>query len=56
MLAAIPESRAFVRPSGTEDILRLYVEAPNFNKTLRIWMLKMEKLAANILKVIDYSY
>lgn len=48
MLADIPESRAFVRPSGTEDILRLYVEAPNFED--------MEKLAANILKVIDYSY
>ena len=26
-----PGSRAFVRPSGTEDVLRLYVEAQSLN-------------------------
>ncbi|KDD75421.1 hypothetical protein H632_c692p0, partial [Helicosporidium sp. ATCC 50920] len=28
LLARIPGSRAFVRPSGTEDVVRVYAEAP----------------------------
>ncbi len=29
LVKKVPGGRAFVRPSGTEDILRLYVEAQN---------------------------
>jgi phosphoglucomutase len=41
-------ARAFVRPSGTEDILRLYVEAPQPSD--------MNKLTKDILATIDYAY
>jgi phosphoacetylglucosamine mutase len=29
LVAGIPKARAFVRPSGTEDIVRVYAEAPS---------------------------
>jgi len=44
----MPGSRAFVRPSGTEDVLRLYVEAST--------MEDVEKMAANIIKEIELRY
>ena len=30
-VAQVQEGKAFVRPSGTEDILRLYAEASNLD-------------------------
>ena len=40
--------RAFVRPSGTEDILRLYVEASTFHD--------VDAIANSILMEIDQKY
>jgi len=40
--------RAFVRPSGTEDVLRLYVEAATFHD--------VDAIANNILMEIDSKY
>ncbi len=42
------EGKAFVRPSGTEDILRLYAEART--------VAEMETLAKAILEEIDTRY
>ncbi|TNV80721.1 hypothetical protein FGO68_gene10832 [Halteria grandinella] len=48
LVSQTTEGKAFVRPSGTEDILRLYAEA----KTME----EMEALAKAILKEIDEKY
>ena len=42
------EGKAFVRPSGTEDILRLYAEAKTKDE--------VEKLAKNILNEIELNF
>ena len=47
-IAQVTEGKAFVRPSGTEDILRLYAEA----KT----QAEMETLANTILEVIEHKF
>ena len=33
LIAATPESKAFVRPSGTEDVVRIYAEAKTVEET-----------------------
>ncbi len=43
-----PGSRAFVRPSGTEDVLRLYVEAES--------LAGVDQVANEILTEIDARY
>ena len=48
MVASSNEGKAFVRPSGTEDILRIYAEA----KTVE----DMEKLGQDILNIIEKKY
>lgn len=48
LCAATTEGRAFVRPSGTEDILRLYAEAATKEE--------QEKLAQDILEVISARF
>ncbi len=48
LVAATTEGKAFVRPSGTEDILRLYAEA----KTVP----EMEALSKAILTEIETKY
>jgi phosphoacetylglucosamine mutase len=48
LVAGTNEGKAFVRPSGTEDILRLYAEA----KTIP----EMEALAKTILQEIETKY
>ena len=48
LVAATTEGKAFVRPSGTEDILRLYAEA----KTVQ----EMEALAKAIMTEIETKY
>lgn len=47
-VANVEEGKAFVRPSGTEDILRIYAEA----KTVE----EMEKLAKEILTSIETKF
>ena len=42
------KARAFVRPSGTEDILRLFVEAPSLEK--------LDAISNQILTEIDLTY
>lgn len=36
LAAAVPKGRAFVRPSGTEDVVRVYVEAETLEATLAL--------------------
>lgn len=48
LVSSTNEGKAFVRPSGTEDILRLYSEAAT--------MAEMEALAQNILREIETKY
>jgi phosphoacetylglucosamine mutase len=48
LVATVEEGKAFVRPSGTEDILRLYAEA----RTVQ----QMEALAKGILEEIENKY
>jgi phosphoacetylglucosamine mutase len=36
IVKAIPKGRSFVRPSGTEDVLRIYAEADTVEHTLEI--------------------
>jgi phosphoacetylglucosamine mutase len=48
LVSATNEGKAFVRPSGTEDILRLYAEART--------MEEMESLAQKILNEIETKY
>ena len=48
LVAATEEGKAFVRPSGTEDILRLYAEARTVEQ--------MEYLAKAILGEIESKY
>jgi len=48
LVAATEEGKAFVRPSGTEDILRLYAEARTVEQ--------MENLAKAILAEIESKY
>jgi phosphoacetylglucosamine mutase len=48
LVSATNEGKAFVRPSGTEDILRLYAEART--------MEEMESLAQKILHEIETKY
>lgn len=47
-VANVQEGKAFVRPSGTEDILRLYAEA----KTIE----EMEQLGKAILDAIETKF
>lgn len=42
------QGRAFVRPSGTEDVLRLYVEADTYHE--------VDAIANSILMEIDSKY
>ena len=48
LVASVQEGKAFVRPSGTEDILRLYAEAST--------VAEMETLAKGILDEIQSKY
>ena len=48
LVASVTEGKAFVRPSGTEDILRLYAEASTIQE--------MEELAKGILQEIETKY
>ena len=36
IVKSIPKGRSFVRPSGTEDVLRIYAEADTVEHTLEI--------------------
>jgi len=36
LVAGVPLGRAFVRPSGTEDVVRVYVEAATVDETLKL--------------------
>merc|ERR1711982_196196 len=36
LAASYPQGRAFVRPSGTEDVVRVYAEAESLEKTLAL--------------------
>lgn len=36
IVKSIPKGRSFVRPSGTEDVLRIYAEAETLEQTLEI--------------------
>ena len=47
-VAKVNEGKAFVRPSGTEDVLRLYAEAET--------MEEVEKLSCEITEVINEKY
>ncbi len=47
-VAKVEEGKAFVRPSGTEDILRIYAEAKTSEQ--------MESLAQAIIKEIDTNF
>ena len=47
-VAVVTNGKAFVRPSGTEDILRLYCEAQTVEE--------MDKLAANILGAFENKF
>lgn len=47
-VAKVNEGKAFVRPSGTEDVLRLYAEAET--------MEEVEKLSSEITEVINEKY
>lgn len=44
----IPNARAFVRPSGTEDVVRIYAEAPTQDKA--------DEIANKIMEVLDKDY
>lgn len=48
LVASVQEGKAFVRPSGTEDILRIYSEARSVEE--------METLAKQILEEIETKY
>ena len=48
LVASVEEGKAFVRPSGTEDILRIYAEAKTQDQ--------MEFLAKEIMKDIQEKY
>jgi len=48
LVSSTNEGKAFVRPSGTEDILRLYAEASTQSE--------METLASNIMREIETKY
>ena len=47
-IAKVQDGKAFVRPSGTEDILRLYCEASTTDQ--------MESLSAELLDIIERKY
>jgi phosphoacetylglucosamine mutase len=47
-VALSKQGRAFVRPSGTEDVLRLYVEADTYHE--------VDAIANSILMEIDSKY
>lgn len=47
-VASVEEGKAFVRPSGTEDILRLYCEARTVEET--------KKLGSDILNAIETKF
>ena len=47
-VAKVTEGKAFVRPSGTEDILRLYCESTTVEE--------MDALAANILQIVEADF
>jgi len=48
LIATVNDGKAFVRPSGTEDVLRLYAEA----KTLE----EMNTLGEKILSLFETKY
>ena len=48
IVASVNEGKAFVRPSGTEDICRLYAEAASVEE--------MEKVAHEILELFKTKY
>jgi len=48
VVAKFPGSRSFVRPSGTEDVLRLYVEAEKLGD--------IDLIANQILTEVDSKY
>ena len=43
-ISEYPSARAFVRPSGTEDVVRVYAEAPDEEN--------VKKLADKIIKIV----
>ncbi len=43
----IPKGRSFVRPSGTEDVLRVYAEAQTLEDTLKISQKVTEAILAH---------
>lgn len=48
LVATVDEGKSFVRPSGTEDILRIYAEARTVEQ--------MEQLAMEIIKEIETKF
>jgi phosphoacetylglucosamine mutase len=44
LVAGVPGGRSFVRPSGTEDVVRVYAEADSVEE--------MEKLANSVAKAV----
>ena len=47
-ISEVHDGKAFVRPSGTEDVLRLYTEAADMNQ--------VKQLQAKITSIIDTKY
>lgn len=53
-MSSIPGSRSFARPSGTEDIVRVYAEHVEREKVLEITKLVSDIIIAN--KEINWYY
>ena len=47
LVAAAPESKAFVRPSGTEDVVRIYAEAKTVEEMNQMGEAMAAYIAAN---------
>jgi len=47
LVAAAPESKAFVRPSGTEDVVRIYAEAKTVEEMNKMGEAMLEYITAN---------
>ena len=47
-ISEVKDGKAFVRPSGTEDVLRLYAEAADMDQ--------VKQLQAKITSIIDTKY
>lgn len=47
IVKSIPKGRSFVRPSGTEDVVRIYAEADTIEHTMEISKRVTEAILAN---------